>query len=238
MLSLKSERERESGEQFPNTLQGIEVTNSLSQGSHFRVDINLGPLLLALVPPAEVGDAGDVVGGEDDVRNGRVRAQLLLRRERDHLLHLKTRKRRSSIFLCLWERCCKRLRVTFYSQKAHSRNLLQHEFQPRPLQHAWLKDVESGFLPLFVVKDVVEAVCESAGEVGVLGEAAGAPHREWVRESDAGNLLKQTRELCYVSHRANANSVTWKTVGCRPANRADCVSTQQDRSDSHNLWAS
>ena len=43
-------------------------------------------------------------------------------------------------------------------------------------------------LLIFVVEDVVEAVCEAAREVGVLGEAAGAPHREPVREGDARNL--------------------------------------------------
>ena len=51
---------------------------------------------LALVLPPQVGNAGDVVRGEDDVGNGGVRAQLILRQERDHLLHLKTEKGRDA----------------------------------------------------------------------------------------------------------------------------------------------
>ena len=52
-------------------------------------------------------------------------------------------------------------------------------------------------LLIFVVEDVVEAVCEAAREVGVLGEAAGATHREPVREGDSRNL--------------RWNRVSWKT---------------------------
>ena len=67
-----------------------------NQGCHFPgKDISgllLLPLLALVPPPPEVGDAGDVVGGEDDVGDGGVRAQLILRQERDHLLHLKTEK--------------------------------------------------------------------------------------------------------------------------------------------------
>ena len=54
----------------------------------------LVPLVALVPPPPEVGDAGDVVGGEDDVGDGGVRAQLVLRRERDHLLYLKTENRK------------------------------------------------------------------------------------------------------------------------------------------------
>ena len=56
------------------------------------------------------------------------------------------------------------------------------------LLHALVEAVEHGFLPVLIVEDVIETVCEAAGEVCVLREAAGAPHRKWVREGDAGNL--------------------------------------------------